>query len=82
MGEWLWTLILSGAAGFVGSLLFKGKGSGLILNLILGLLGGSFATWLFGKLGFDGPGRFFDNSHRSISIMLDCKSFFKKVMNA
>ena len=58
MGEWLWTLILSGAAGFVGSLLFKGKGSGLILNLILGLLGGSFATWLFGKLGFDGPGRF------------------------
>ncbi len=58
MGEWLWTLILSGAAGFVGSLLFKGKGSGLLLNLILGLLGGSFATWLFGKLGFDGPGRF------------------------
>ena len=58
MSEWLLTLILSGAAGFVGSLLFKGKGSGLILNLILGLLGGSFATWLFGKLGFDGPGRF------------------------
>jgi uncharacterized membrane protein YeaQ/YmgE (transglycosylase-associated protein family) len=58
MGEWLWTLILSGAAGFVGSLLFKGKGSGLILNLILGLLGGSFATWLFGKLGFDVFGRF------------------------
>jgi uncharacterized membrane protein YeaQ/YmgE (transglycosylase-associated protein family) len=50
MGEWLWTLILSGAAGFVGSLLFKGKGSGLILNLILGLLGGIICDMAFWQI--------------------------------
>ena len=78
MGEWLWTLILSGAAGFVGSLLFKGKGSGLILNLILGLLGGSFATWLFGKLGFDGPGRFFTAVIGAFLLCLIVSIFSKK----
>lgn len=51
MGDnWIWTIIVSGAAGYLGSLLFKGKGSGIIFNVILGVLGalsgaGSSINW-------------------------------------
>ena len=34
----LWTLIIGGIAGFIGSLLFKGTGSGIIINIVLGIL--------------------------------------------
>ncbi|MCO6462096.1 MAG: GlsB/YeaQ/YmgE family stress response membrane protein [Saprospiraceae bacterium] len=58
MGDWIWTLIISGVAGFLGSLLFKGRGSGIIVNIILGLLGGSLGRWIFEKLGFSGSWTF------------------------
>jgi len=44
----LWTLIIGGIAGFIGSLLFKGTGSGIIINIVLGILGGYFFTAVIG----------------------------------
>lgn len=44
--------IISGIlAGYIASLLQKGKGSGCIMNLILGLVGGLFGGWLFSLFG-------------------------------
>lgn len=50
----LWFLIIGGIAGWIGSLLWKGTGSGIIMNIILGILGGLFGGWLFRQLGIGG----------------------------
>ncbi|GAA5225275.1 GlsB/YeaQ/YmgE family stress response membrane protein [Membranihabitans marinus] len=44
-------LIVGGIAGWLASLLWKGKGSGLIVNIILGMLGAFVGGWIFEKLG-------------------------------
>ena len=45
----LWYLLIGLAAGWIASLIFKGSGSGLLVNLIVGLVGG-FAV----RMGADG----------------------------
>ncbi|MCQ2973501.1 MAG: GlsB/YeaQ/YmgE family stress response membrane protein [Bacteroidales bacterium] len=41
-------IILGILAGFVASKLFNGKGSGLILNLVLGICGSLLGGWIYG----------------------------------
>ncbi|MCW3093452.1 MAG: hypothetical protein JWP81_4521 [Ferruginibacter sp.] len=45
-------LILGAIAGWLGGVIFKGSGVGLIGNIIIGIIGGFIGHWLFGKLGF------------------------------
>jgi uncharacterized membrane protein YeaQ/YmgE (transglycosylase-associated protein family) len=40
------TSVIGIVAGYLGSLIFKGKGSGLLLNLIIGLVGSFIGGWL------------------------------------
>ena len=40
-------------AGYLGSLIFKGHGLGLIGNLFVGLLGGALGFWLLKELKID-----------------------------
>lgn len=51
--ELIYLLIVGAVAGWIGSLLFKGRGSGLIINLILGVLGALVGNWLFEKLNIN-----------------------------
>ena len=45
-------LYLVGAvAGWLGGLIFKGSGLGLVGNIIVGILGGFVGYWLLGLLG-------------------------------
>ena len=45
------TLIVVGAlAGWLGSMLFKGKGMGLLVNFLVGIVGCFFGGWLFPAL--------------------------------
>jgi uncharacterized membrane protein YeaQ/YmgE (transglycosylase-associated protein family) len=51
-GETIFIILLLGAiAGWLGGLIFKGSGVGLIGNIIIGIIGGFIGHWLFGKLG-------------------------------
>ncbi|NPD82101.1 GlsB/YeaQ/YmgE family stress response membrane protein [Prevotella sp. PINT] len=44
--------IISGiVAGYIASRLQKGEGSGCLVNLFLGLLGGVVGSWVFGLFG-------------------------------
>ena len=44
--------IISGIlAGYIASRLQKGEGSGCLVNLFLGLIGGLVGSWLFGLFG-------------------------------
>lgn len=54
MGDLLWYLIIGGIAGWIGSILFKGTGSGVIINIVLGILGGALGGWLLGNMGIGG----------------------------
>lgn len=46
------TLIIGAVAGWLGSLIFRGSGFGLIGNIIIGILGSFVGTWFLGLLNF------------------------------
>lgn len=45
------TLLIGAAAGWLGSLIVRGSGLGLLGNVIVGVLGSFVGYWLLGKLG-------------------------------
>jgi len=45
------TLVLGAVAGWLGGLVFKGSGLGLISNIVVGIAGGFIGYWLLPKLG-------------------------------
>ncbi len=49
--EILVTLLIGAVAGWLGSVLYKGSGLGLIGNIIVGVAGSFLGFWLLGKLG-------------------------------
>ena len=48
---WLWYILIGLVAGWLGSLIVKGTGSGLLLNLVIGVIGSVLGGWLFGLMG-------------------------------
>lgn len=51
--EILVTLIIGAAAGWLGSMIFKGSGLGLLGNIVVGIVGSFVGYWLLGKIGVD-----------------------------
>lgn len=49
--ELLITLLIGALAGWLGSVIFKGSGLGLIGNIVVGLIGSFVGSWLLAKLG-------------------------------
>jgi uncharacterized membrane protein YeaQ/YmgE (transglycosylase-associated protein family) len=47
------TLIIGSLAGWLGSVVYKGSGLGLIGNIVVGILGSFVGYWLLGKLGIN-----------------------------
>lgn len=50
--EILITLVIGALAGWLGSLIIRGTGLGLIGNIIVGILGSFVGTWVLGKMGW------------------------------
>jgi uncharacterized membrane protein YeaQ/YmgE (transglycosylase-associated protein family) len=50
----LYTLIVGGLAGWIASSLMKGRGMGMLMNIILGIIGAFVGVFLFGVLGITG----------------------------
>ena len=51
MNNLLWTIIIGIVAGFLAGKVVKGKGFGLIFNLLVGVGGAILGGWIFGQLG-------------------------------
>jgi uncharacterized membrane protein YeaQ/YmgE (transglycosylase-associated protein family) len=51
-GIWAWIVFLAIglAAGWLASLIVKGRGSGLLVNLVVGVIGAFLGGWLFRQL--------------------------------
>ena len=47
----LYSLLIGGIAGWLAGKLMKGGGFGLLLNIVIGIIGGIVGNWLFGQLG-------------------------------
>jgi len=44
-------LLIGGAAGWLGSMIYKGSGMGILGNIVVGIIGSFVGYWLLGKLG-------------------------------
>ncbi len=44
-------LIIGGAAGWLGSMIYTGSGLGILGNIVVGIIGSMVGYWLLGKLG-------------------------------
>ena len=51
--EILVAIIIGGAAGWLGSVIYKGSGLGLLGNVVVGIFGSFVGYWLLGKLGIN-----------------------------
>jgi uncharacterized membrane protein YeaQ/YmgE (transglycosylase-associated protein family) len=47
------TLLIGALAGWLGSMIFKGSGLGLLGNIVIGIVGSFVGYWLLGKIGVD-----------------------------
>ena len=52
----LWYIIIGIAAGFLAGKIMRGGGFGVIINLILGIVGGVLGVWVFGLFGIAASG--------------------------
>jgi len=52
----IWFLLIGLCAGWLASNLVKGGGSGLIGDIVLGVVGAFLGGWLFGLLGISANG--------------------------
>lgn len=51
--DFLWFILIGGVAGFLAGQVMKGKGFGIIKNIIVGIIGGFLGGWLFGLAKID-----------------------------
>lgn len=49
--EIIGTIIIGGLAGWLGSMLYKGSGLGILWNVIVGIVGSFIGYWLLGLIG-------------------------------
>ena len=47
----IYFIIIGGIAGWLAGLIMKGKGSGLLMNIVVGIIGAFIGGWSFGLLG-------------------------------
>jgi uncharacterized membrane protein YeaQ/YmgE (transglycosylase-associated protein family) len=58
MTELLWFLIIGAIAGWLAGQFMKGRGFGLLGDIVVGVIGALLGGWLFGQLGlWPGGGR-------------------------
>lgn len=53
MSQWISIILLGAAAGFIARLFFGSGGSGLLGNIVVGVLGAIVGAWLFEKLNIN-----------------------------
>lgn len=54
---WIWYILIGMLAGYLGSLIIKGHGMGLLRNLLVGIIGSVLGGWVFGLMGLSAHGK-------------------------
>ncbi len=45
-------LVIGGVAGYLAGLIMKGRGMGVVMNIVVGVIGAFLGGWLLGLAGF------------------------------
>jgi uncharacterized membrane protein YeaQ/YmgE (transglycosylase-associated protein family) len=56
MNSLIWFLIIGAIAGWLAGLLMKGRGFGILGDIVIGIIGAVLGGWLFGVLGISAGG--------------------------
>jgi len=56
MNNLIWFLIIGAVAGWLAGLLMKGRGFGILGDIVVGIIGAVLGGWLFGVLGISAGG--------------------------
>ena len=48
----LWEILIGSLVGFLAGQIVKGRGMGVLVDLIVGIIGSLLGGWIFGLLGF------------------------------
>ncbi|HEX3578415.1 MAG TPA: GlsB/YeaQ/YmgE family stress response membrane protein [Thermoanaerobaculia bacterium] len=56
MNSLIWFLIIGAIAGWLAGLLMKGRGFGILGDIVVGIIGAVLGGWLFGALGISAGG--------------------------
>jgi uncharacterized membrane protein YeaQ/YmgE (transglycosylase-associated protein family) len=57
LGRLLWWILVGLIAGWLAGKVMKGKGSGPLVDIVLGMVGAIVGGWVFRLLGFYSTGR-------------------------
>ncbi len=80
--EILGTIIIGAIAGWLGGLIYKGSGLGLLWNIVVGILGSFVGYWLLGllhiNLGTGWIGSIITGAIGAILILFVVNLIFKK----
>jgi uncharacterized membrane protein YeaQ/YmgE (transglycosylase-associated protein family) len=49
--NWIWFLVVGGLAGWLAGKIMRGRGFGIVGDIIVGIVGGVVGGFLFGALG-------------------------------
>ena len=78
--NFIWFILIGICAGFLAGLIMKGKGFGLWINLLVGIVGGILGGWIFGLLNIGALGILGDLVCATVGaiVLLFILSLFKK----
>ena len=51
IGYWVWFLFIGGVIGWLAGLIVRGRGFGIIGDIVIGIVGAMFGGWLAGVFG-------------------------------
>lgn len=51
IGYWVWFLIMGGIIGWLAGTIVKGRGFGIVGDVVVGIVGALLGGWLFGTVG-------------------------------
>ncbi|WP_433829138.1 GlsB/YeaQ/YmgE family stress response membrane protein [Flavobacterium anhuiense] len=54
--DFLYFLLIGAISGWLAGQIWKGRGFGIIGNIVVGIVGGFIGGWIAGKLGIGGGG--------------------------
>ncbi len=51
IGYWIWFLLIGGLIGWLAGIIVKGRGFGILGDILVGVVGALLGGWLFSALG-------------------------------
>ena len=51
IGDWVWFLFIGGVIGWLAGIIVRGRGFGIIGDIVIGIVGAMLGGWLAGVIG-------------------------------